>query len=233
MTDVKKLIKETNDYYYQERDKFNEGFRIKVHRSLSWLKKAQRLQELESDEADIAFVLLWISFNALYGSEISINELGAEENFGDRGGFKHFLNQLCEVDSENRIYNVIWGEYSQSIRLIVDNPYTYQTFWYMHSGQMSSDAMLELYENNKHQLQNALAHQNTPMVLGLLFDRLYTVRNQLVHGGATYGSRVNRSQINDGSRILLLLLPAMLQVCMEHYKEDWGEPVYPVVGQHH
>ena len=41
----------------------------------------------------------------------------------------------------------------------------------------------------------------TQKVMGIMFDRLYTLRNQLLHGGATWNSNVNRSQISQGAEI--------------------------------
>mgnify|MGYP001439560312 FL=1 len=55
------------------------------------------------------------------------------------------------------------------------------------------------------------------------------LRNQLIHGGATWGSSVNRQQVKDGARILEFLLPLFLEVMMGNPDEDWGNPSYPVV----
>ena len=44
-------------------------------------------------------------------------------------------------------------------------------------------------------------------VLSIVFDRLYVLRNQLVHGGATWNSQVNRQQLRDGVAILGTLVP--------------------------
>ncbi|MBO1996800.1 hypothetical protein J4714_13045 [Staphylococcus epidermidis] len=35
---------------------------------------------------------------------------------------------------------------------------------------------------------------DTPELLALIFQRIYTLRNQLVHGGATWNSQINRAQ---------------------------------------
>ena len=34
----------------------------------------------------------------------------------------------------------------------------------------------------------ALGKEDVPQLLSVIFDRLYTLRNQLFHGGATYSS---------------------------------------------
>jgi hypothetical protein len=64
----------------------------------------------------------------------------------------------------------------------------------------------------------------------MLFDRLYVLRNQVVHGGATWNSSANRDQLRDGTRILGTLLPTIVDLMMDHPAEDWGRPWYPVVA---
>ena len=69
----------------------------------------------------------------------------------------------------------------------------------------------------------------TQVVLSIVFDRLYVLRNQLVHGGATWNSQVNRAQVSDGARILGTLVPLILGIMIEHPELDFGEILYPVV----
>ena len=66
-------------------------------------------------------------------------------------------------------------------------------------------------------------------VLTLVFDRLYVLRNQLVHGGSTWNSIVNRDQVRDGAAILSFLVPVFADVMMDNPDEEWGRPFYPVV----
>ena len=94
-------------------------------------------------------------------------------------------------------------------------------------GKLSTAEIEDKLELNQKMVQDALAHLDTQLVLSLIFDRLYCVRNQLIHGGSTYASSVNRAQINDGVKILSHLLPLMLEIMMQNAKEDWGEVLYP------
>lgn len=64
---------------------------------------------------------------------------------------------------------------------------------------------------------------------GIVFDRLYVLRNQLIHGGATWNSQINRAQVADGIAILGTLVPLVLAIMMEH-PQDYGDVLYPVVG---
>ena len=65
----------------------------------------------------------------------------------------------------------------------------------------------------------------------ILFDRIYTLRNQLIHGGATWLSKVNRDQVRDGSRILIELVPAMIHLVMENPDDGWGDVCYPPMNR--
>ena len=70
---------------------------------------------------------------------------------------------------------------------------------------------------------------DTKVVLNNLLDRLYVLRNQLMHGGATWRGSVNRAQVGDGARIMAFLVPLFVGLMMSHPEIDWGPPDYPVV----
>ena len=70
---------------------------------------------------------------------------------------------------------------------------------------------------------------DTGRILLVVFDRLYVLRNQLVHGGATWNSSINRAQVKDGAAVLGWLLPVFIDIMLENPDQDWGKPFYPVV----
>ena len=76
----------------------------------------------------------------------------------------------------------------------------------------------------------ALANRNTPAVLGVMFNRIYTLRNQLIHGGATWNGRVNRDQLRDCCSLLGKLVPLIIQIMLDNPDTLWGDANYPVVG---
>ncbi len=57
------------------------------------------------------------------------------------------------------------------------------------------------------------------------------LRNQLLHGGATWRSSVNRAQVGDGARIMYFLVPIFIDVMLDHPEEDWGAARFPVVNE--
>ena len=44
------------------------------------------------------------------------------------------------------------------------------------------------------------------------------LRNQLVHGGATWGASVNREQMRDCTNFMAKLVPLVIEVMMDHPK---------------
>lgn len=72
----------------------------------------------------------------------------------------------------------------------------------------------------------ALAEGNVVTSLSIIMDRLYTLRNQLVHGGATWNGSLNREQLRDACGILGSLLPIVISLMMQHGTEVWGDAAY-------
>ncbi len=193
---------------------------LRVHRALSWLHRA----ELAGDDHDAAFIFYWISFNAAYASEVSEVALA-----GERSVFEDFFRKLTELDEGGRIYDAIWQRFSQSIRQLLDNRYVFQPFWKHHNRIPGYEDWETRFARSRRRIVRALAKRDTREILGILFDRLYVLRNQLVHGGATWNSAVNRDQVRDGARILAFLVPLFVDLMMDNPDIPWGAPYYPVV----
>ena len=86
--------------------------------------------------------------------------------------------------------------------------------------------------NNHHTLKMrhcASAQQGAPRLLAIALSYIYTLRNQLVHGGATWNSSVNRDQIRDCVNLMGELVPAVIEIMMDSPNTLWGEASYPVV----
>jgi hypothetical protein len=201
------------------RDDHPEPFRLRVHRALSWLKRA----EAEVDDPDVRFILLWIGFNAAYAAEIEGSDPSA------RASFEAFFHRLCRLDRDGRCYDAVWTRFPQEIRVLLDNPFVFAPFWRHANGDAAAADWADRLASAKRRIQTALARRDTPAILSCIFDRLYVLRNQLVHGGATWEGGVNRAQVRDGAAILGHFLPLFLAIMMHHPSEDWGRPYYPVI----
>ena len=75
-----------------------------------------------------------------------------------------------------------------------------------------------------------LAQGHTPELLALVFQRIYTLRNQLMHGGATWNSMVNRAQLQDCVNLMGKLVPVVIEIMLNSSDTIWGDACYPVIN---
>ena len=206
----------------------NAPHTLRYHRFDKWRKRADEL--FEQEDFDTAFILYWIAFNSLYSSLESLNEKA-----GEKHQHHQFFYAIHQVDDEGKIYDVVWDNYGQLIRNLMHNQYVYEPFWDYQRTKDTGQAQhthwkAELKEQNK-QVQIRLTHRTElPGVFQLIFDRLYVLRNQLIHGNATHSSSMNREQVKSGAMIMNTLLPVIGDVFNEHPNFHWGAPLYPPIS---
>ena len=205
------------------RDGFPIPLTLRVHRALSWLRRA----EAEEADEDVRFILLWIGFNAAYAGDVGL-ALGVESQ-RERDVFMRFFTTLVGFDNRHRIYDTVWQRFPQEIRVLLDNRYVFAPFWHHHNGMPGFADWKDRLERERHAVNAALGRHDTATLLSLLFGRLYVLRNQLVHGGATWNSDVNRAQVRDGAALLGCLLPLFIDLMMDNPAHEWPMPNYPVV----
>ena len=204
------------------RSGFPQTMSLRVHRAISWIGRA----ETEGEDDDARFLFLWIAFNATYAGKTEFQYTAPSA----RDAFQDFFEKIVAIDSDERIYGAIWQDFSGPIRLLMQNQYLYNPFWQHHNGIDSFDDWEDRFNASKRKFNRILPKtQDTAHILSFLFDRLYVLRNQLVHGGSTWNSGVNRDQVRDGARILGFLMPVFVDVMMDNPSQDWGQPFYPVV----
>ena len=111
----------------------------------------------------------------------------------------------------------------------MDNRFVFNPFWQHHNGIDGYEDWEARFNASVRSFTQAFQAGDTARVLSFVFDRLYVLRNQLIHGGATWNSGVNRAQVRDGAAILAFLLPVFVDLMMDNPDQDWGKPFYPVV----
>ena len=195
-----------------------ESLSIRVHRAISWLKCAEE----NHDKLDIHFITLWIAYNACYSVDEKLDtSLSEKDRFGD------FVSKLVSHDAEGRIFNLLWNKFSGPVRLLIENEYLYKPFWDFHRGQPVK--WKKLHYQSILSANKFLANREVDSLLCVVLQRLYVLRNQLVHGGATCNSKVNRVQLKDACNIQKLLVPIIIDIMLDNGEEDWGDIYYPVI----
>ena len=203
------------------RSGFPETMGLRVHRSISWIGRA----EASVGDGDACFLFLWIAFNAAYADESQFQGITS----GERATFADFFEKLVALDSDRRIYKAIWQSFSGPIRMLMQNKFVFSPFWQHHNGIEGFDDWEERSKAAARSFSQSLQAQDTARILSFVFDRLYVLRNQLVHGGSTWNTAVNRNQVRDGAAIMGFLMPVFIDIMMDNPRESWGRPFYPVV----
>lgn len=174
-------------------------------------------------DLDSQFIFLWIAFNAAYA-----NRDLRDDGFTEKAVFRQFLHDLLALDRDGLLKGMVWQQYPQAIRVLLDNPYVYQPFW---DAQASAQAAEweDSFQADKQKAHRLLSQGDTTGVVCVVLNRLYTLRNQILHGGATWNSQVNRDQLRDAVSILTGFVPVVITLLMHHPDHGWSEPLYPVV----
>ena len=194
-----------------------ESLSIRLHRAISWLKSAEK----QEGNLDMKFISLWISFNACYA--VDINGLNSKP---EKAKLREFTSSLVQFD-KTRLYNLFWEKFSGPVKVLIENRFVFEKFWEYTRGE--SDDYQVAFNKSITQATNCLSKQNIEGLLEVVLERLYTLRNQLIHGGATYNSKLNRSQLRDACNIMQLLVPIIIEIMLENWNRDWGVIAYPVV----
>lgn len=205
----------------EKRDHMSQAHATRLHRALSWLACAAK----QEDDADLQFISLWVSFNACY----AVDE-GGSESLAERFAFQRFVEKITQLDTNKKIYGCLWQTYSGPVKALIKNPYVYHGYWAAKRLDVKNDEWAKGFDQSSVAALNCLSRQNVSELLAIVLDRLFVLRNQILHGGATYQSQLNREQVNDGVQLLIALLPIVIEIMLSTPDEDWGDIYYPVVS---
>ena len=206
-----------------------------MRRSHAWLERSRQAGTEEIDR----FIFLWVAFNAAYGNETALRDFveraGEDERGSESFRFRTFLRNIVEKDGNRILERIVWDEFSGPIRVLLANPYVFRPFWPSVWNPERDGDWRQSFEGSKKVAGSALARRDIFTVLSVVFDRLYTLRNQIFHGGATWPAGFGRTQIRDGSRIMASLVPAILDIMQEDIdrnpdSELWGKVAYPRIN---
>ena len=216
----------------------------RMRRADSWLERADRAAsegEKAGDGVDGSgfacerFLFLWISFNAAYGYE-TIYEEAYDIRPQERKKFEKFLGEIVKRDTRGKIENVLWDQYPGPVRILLNNEYVFHPFWESVRGSPSARDWKRKFASEKRRANRALGKGEVDRVLGIVFRRLYVLRNQIFHGGTTFATGWGGDQIRDGSRIMAALVPVILDIIRADIAANpdtdvWGQVSYPRINE--
>jgi len=195
-----------------------EPLRIRIHRAFSWL---QRVEELDDPAAlDTALIFQWTALNSVYGRW----DEAMREPVSDRESLPTFLDRMIELDADERITGVL-NEHRKLVMSIFEDAYLTKFFW-----EHPSDERARKTQKTKFDARTWYQQGQYRLILDRLMERIYFLRCQLIHGGATSGGRLNRTAVRDCSTMLgQLIMAIMLMLIDGGWEEDWGPLCYPPV----
>lgn len=189
---------------------------IRFHRACSWLQRAE-LADGEQD-ADLALIVQWIAFNALYGQW---NE-DEREPLRDSACWRAFLDRILEFDGDGRIEGIL-RQHKPLVMSIFEDEYLSRFFWGDPGEIRAKKSKRVKFEARTWYLERAWT-----LILDRLIERIYFLRCQLMHGAATYNGTLNRTAIRRCSTMLGHLMSAILLIWIDRgADEDWGLMCYP------
>lgn len=200
------------------RDAQPDSTRVRLHRAISWLNRAEQ----EDQDTDARFLFLWIALNAAYAQEFGFENAEREQ-------LRRFFEALLAHDRQGSLQDILFKQFPGPIRTLVGNRFVYARFWKALREHDSSNRWAERFATDQRLALQAVVERRTEVVLSIVLDRLYVLRNQLVHGGATWDSQANRAQLRDGAAILGQLVPAILQLMLQDGAPELGEVAYPML----
>ena len=197
-----------------------DNLNLRLRRATSWLVHA----ELNAEDPDSKFIFNWIGFNSIYSSQgTEDQQMPARERFGE------FFERMIELDANNMIHGALHERFSDSVGRLLNNRYVYAPFWWSQNGRQGLYAWEGMLQRRNLRARMAISGRLTADFLDALFDSLYVLRNQLLHGSATWGGSVNRQQVEDGAEIMAFLVPRFIRLMIDNPDVDWGAPSYPPV----
>lgn len=194
----------------------HEPLLIRMHRACSWL---QRVEELPGeDRLDAELIFRWIALGSLYGRW----DAAARQPLGDRDSLPLFLDRIVELDADGAVTGML-ERHRRLVMSIFDDAHLTRYFW-----EAPTDERARKTRKTAFDARTWYQQKKYKMILARLMDRIYFLRCQLVHGGATSGGSLNRTAVRRCSSMLGHLLPAILLVLMDHGQDDdWGPLCYP------
>lgn len=233
--------KEENPRDCHEKKEFKkkQSFLLHLRRSISWLDRAQQMEkDNKKTDKDLApqFIFLWIGFNALYGRDPH-QFFGREKKLLDpkerqeERKFRKYFDNLFEhsEDTKERIYKVINNDISKQVISLSENIFVWPDFWKYHHDIQKTEKHLPMKGD---WLPKPLKKTNTKRILHRVFECLYVLRNQLIHGASTWDGNLNKEQLIDGTEIVYYLLPVFIDIMLKTPKDEWkkwGRVWYPRV----
>ncbi|MDA7859199.1 HEPN domain-containing protein [bacterium] len=191
---------------------------VRMHRAFSWLAAAEC--DDQEDKIDEKLIFRWIGINSLFGRWNSFDH----EPERDGRALTGFLTVMeeCDKDALIKAYLI---EQQALVSQICSDPFVNKFFWKALNTEKRFNQ-----RRDQISIQRMYSDQNYCQILQEVFSRIYLVRCQLIHGAATFGSKLNREIVKQCGIVLEGIIFAIIKIITDHaWSENWDDLCYPPV----
>jgi len=204
----------------------DQGLLDRLQRADSWIQAAS---DLPPDRMHEAFIFLYIAFNCLYGRRKYEGDASQIEE--DLDAFLAKVLAMHERDAQQG--GKILTEALKACRgdgaVLIRDRFLVNRYW---RGNQPAAALQPKLNKEAVGALEALADGDYREFLSLVFHRVSVLRNQVMHGCATYGARsYGRASLTKGLRVLRVLIPAFYHLARRYGHDLTWDPIpYPRLG---
>jgi hypothetical protein len=204
----------------------DQNLHDRVRRADSWIKASARLQ---SEQLHETFLFLYIAFNCLYGRRpYEGDETRIDEDL------QIFFEKILELAEHDRKGGgeTLQGAIKASSKdgaLLIRDRFLDTRYW---KRVLSVERLHDALKFDAKAALAQVAAGEYADFLFLTFKRISVLRNQVMHGCATYGpATAGRSSLAIAVRLMKALVPAFQILIRSHGQHVPWEPVpYPRLG---
>ena len=204
----------------------DQGLSDRLQRADSWVQAAS---ELPPDRMHEAFIFLYIAFNCMYGCR---KYEGDQTQIGE--DLRSFFSKLLVMHKKNiqqggTILKDALAACQQDGAVLIRDRFLANRYW---RGTQPAVALQTKLNKEAVGALQALADEEYGEYLSTVFQRISVLRNQVMHGCATYGARsYGRGSLAKSLRVLRVLVPAFYQLMRQYgHNLSWDPIPYPRLG---
>lgn len=191
---------------------------IRLRRAWSWMTRTEQLAEGELACDDARLIYAWIALNSLYGRW----DPQQREPMPDWRTLKEFTSLLLRIDNDGLLEERLCT-HKKLVTALIGDEYLSQHFWEDPGERTARQA-----QNVSKRLGGMYIEKRFGTILDETLKRVYLARCQLVHGAATFNSRLNRTALRRCATFMELLLPTISIILIDHAPDSgWGQMCYP------
>lgn len=204
-----------------------DPFEVRLRRARAWCERAEA--ERPAGDLDVAFLCYWIAFNAAYAQDVP-----PASNMRRRRDWEIFHNYFRTLTGNDggAIHEAISSaRLWPYVNALLRDKHLFLPFWDNAHNESKSRSWERNLNSSAQSAHDDLSRRSTHETLTTLFQRIYTLRNQVAHGGARWNSPHNRQTMKKVVSVLAYLVPLFITVMENNPKAGWGKPhyrVYPI-----